>query len=149
AVLTKEATQLMFDAFDGFIPAGVVYDLTFVGMQRAFNVHVSADWSQVYHFLDEKFSLNLIFVQSDIEKVVSEMIEKKIIKIEASLEGVGDEGMENEFNEVRKQLQELVLDKFFNPTVSPDKQSVGQSIPDGMISVLRTLRSLQYPSVGF
>ena len=149
AVLTKEATQLMFDAFDGFIPAGVVYDLTFVGMQRAFNVHVSADWSQVYHFLDEKFSLNLIFVQSDIEKVVSEMIEKKIIKIEASLEGVGDEGMENEFNEVRKQLQEFVLDKFFNPTVSPDKQSVGQSIPDGMISVLRTLRSLQYPSVGF
>ena len=57
AVLTKEATQLIYDAFDGFIPAGVVYDLTFVGMQRAFNVHVSADWEQVYHFLDERFRL--------------------------------------------------------------------------------------------
>jgi hypothetical protein len=149
AVLTKQATQLMFDSFENFIPAGVVYDLTFVAMQRAFNVHVSADWSQVYHFLDQKFSLNLIFVQSDIENVVSEMIDKKIIKIEASLEGVGDEGMESEFNAVRKELQEFVLDKFFNPTVSPDKQSVGQSLPDGVISVLRSLRSLHYPSVGF
>ena len=59
---------------------------TFVGMQRAFNVHVSADWEQVYHFLDEKTSVEFSSsFNRKIENVVSEMIEKKIIKIEASL----------------------------------------------------------------
>lgn len=148
AVLTKEATQLLFNAFDGFIPAGVVYDLTFVGMQRAFNVHVSADWEQVYHFLDEKTSVDLFFFQSEIENVVSQMIDKKIIKIEASLEGVGDEGMENEFNAVRKELQEFVLDKFFKPVPFPDKQDV-DSTPGQVIDFLRSLRTLGYPSVGY
>ena len=41
-----DVLEAVIDAFDGFIPAGVVYDLTFVGMQRAFNVHVSADCAQ-------------------------------------------------------------------------------------------------------
>lgn len=150
-VLTKEATQLIFNAFDGFIPAGVVYDLNFVGMQRAFNVHVSADWEQVYHFLDEKFSLNLVFVNVEIENVVAEMIEKKLIKIEGTIEGVGDEGMENEFNAVRKELTQFVLEKFFNPVPSPDKQDVGKSTPDKAIDFLRNLQtiSMLWPSVGY
>jgi hypothetical protein len=148
-VLTKEATQLIFNAFDGFIPAGVVYDLTFVAMQRAFNVHVSADWEQVYHFLDEKTSVDLFFFQSEIEDIVSELLEKKIIKIEASLEGVGDEGMENEFNAVRKELTELVLDKFFKPVPFPDKQDTDDSIEGRIVDFARNLRTLGYPSVGY
>jgi len=126
-----------------------VYDLTFVGMQRAFNVHVSADWQQVYHFLDEKFSADLFFFQSQVENVVSDLIDKKVIKIEGSLEGVGDEGMENEFNAVRKELQEFVLDKFFKPVPSPDKQDVGKSTVDGAVDLLRNLRTLGYPSIGY
>jgi hypothetical protein len=149
AVLTKEATQLLYSAFDGFIPAGVVYDLTFVGMQRAFNVHVSADWEQVYHFMDEKTSVDLFFFQSEVEDIVSQLFDKKIIKIEASLEGVGDEGMENEFNAVRKQLTEFVLDKFFKPVPFPDKQDVNESTEGRIVDFARDLRTLGYPSVGY
>ena len=148
-VLTKEATQLVLSSFDGFIPAGVIYDLTFVAMQRAFNVHVSADWEQVYHFLDEKTGVDLFFFQSDVEDIVAQLIEKKIIKIEASLEGVGDEGMENEFNEVRKELTELVLDKFFNPVPFPDKQDPKEPIEGRIVDFARQLRTLGYPSVGY
>ncbi len=148
-VLTKEATQLVLSAFDGFIPAGVVYDLTFVAMQRAFNVHVSADWEQVYHFLDEKTSVDLFFYQSEVEDIVSQLIEKKIIKIEASLEGVGDEGMENEFNQVRKELTDLVLDKFFKPVPFPDKQDTDEPVEGRIVDFARQLRTLGYPSVGY
>lgn len=148
AVLTKEATQLLYNAFDGFIPAGVVYDLTFVAMQRAFNVHVTADWEQVYHFLAEKHSKDYFFYQEQIENVTTELFDKQIIKIEASLEGVGEEGMENEFNAVRKELQQFVLDKFFKPTPFPDKQDVNPA-EDRVIDFLRDLRTLGYPSVGY
>lgn len=148
AVLTKEATQLLYSAFDGFIPAGVVYDLTFVAMQRAFNVHVTADWEQVYHFLAEKHSKDFFFYQEQIENVTTELFDKQIIKIEASLEGVGEEGMENEFNAVRKELQQFVLDKFFKPTPFPDKQDVNPP-EDRVIDVLRDLRTLGHPSVGY
>jgi hypothetical protein len=148
-VLTKEATQLIYNAFDGFMPAGVVYDLSFVAMQRAFNVHVSADWEQIYHFLDERTSVDLLVFQSEVENIVSQLIEKKIIKIEASLEGVGDEGMETEFNAVRKELTEFVLDKFFKPVPFPDKQDVDKSVPDQIVDFARRLRTLGYPSVGY
>jgi hypothetical protein len=148
-VLTKEATQLILNSFDGFVPAGVVYDLSFVGMQRAFNVHVSADWEQVYHFLDEKISMDILVFQSEIEEITQELFEKKIIKIEASLEGVDDEGMENEFNAVRKELQEFVLDKFFNPAPLPDKQDTKDSITDKIVDFARDLRTLGYPSAGY
>ncbi len=148
AVLTKQATELLYNAFDGFIPAGVVYDLTFVAMQRAFNVHVSADWEQVYHFLAEKTSVDLFFFQSQVEEITTELLDKQIIKIEASLEGVGEEGMENEFNAVRKELQQFVLDKFFKPVPFPDKQDVNP-IEDRVIDVLGDLRTLGYPSVGY
>lgn len=148
-VLTKEATQLLLDSFDGFIPAAVVYDLAFVGMQRAFNVRVTADWEQIYHFLDEKFSTDFLIFQSQVEEMVSELIDKKIIKIEASLEGVDEEAMESEFNAVRKELTELALDKFFKPVPFPDKQDPNQSIPDTIVDFARDLRTLGYPSVGF
>jgi hypothetical protein len=148
ATLTKKATQLMYDAFDGFIPAGVVYDLTFVAMQRAFNVHVSADWEQVYHFLEESFKLDLFFFSYETDNIVDQLIEKKIIKIKASLEGVGDEGMENEFNAVRKELQEFVLDKFFKPAPAPDKQDANP-LADQVIDFLGKMRDLGYPHAGY
>jgi len=148
AVLTKKATQLLYGAFNGFIPAGVVYDLSFVAMQRAFNVHVTADWQQVYNFLQESFKLDLFFFSYQTDKIVDELIEKKIIKIEASLEGVGEEGMENEFNAVRKELQEFVLDKFFKPAPNPNKQDPNP-VAGQVIDFLAKMRNLGYPSGGF
>ena len=135
ATLTKQATQLIYSAFDGFIPAGVIYDLDFVGMQPAFNVHVSADWKTVYTALREGFRANVIFFSSDVEKVVNNLVDQKVITVKAALEGVGDEGMESQFNEVRKQLVQYVLDNFFKPVPYPDKPDqggIGHDIGEGL-----------------
>ncbi len=150
ATLSKEATQLMYGAFSGFVPAGVIYNLTFVAMQPAFNVHVEADWSQVYHYLAQRFSADLIFASIDIRDIVSELEENKLVTITASLEGVGEEGMEDEFNEVRKQLQDLVLDKFFKPAVNPNEPKFDAD-DGGMIEDARSIRNLIncWPSAGY
>lgn len=149
AALTKEATALMFGAFEGFMPAGVVYDLTYAGLQRAFNVHVEADWAQVYHHLTERFAVDLVFVSINTQEILDELEQKQIVKITASLEGVGEEGMEAEFNQVRKELEQLVLEKFFKPVVNPQQQD-----PPNLTDGLSTARSIinmvhHWPSVGY
>ncbi len=149
AMLTKKATALLFGAFEGFMPAGVIYNLTFQGMQRAFNVHASADWEQVYKHLSEKYTADFPFFTADIEKSVDDLVDKKIIKIEASEEGVGEEGMESEFNAVRKEIQEFVLDKFFKPVPNPNKPA-DTAVVDGIVDTARRLRDLgSWGSVGY
>lgn len=140
AQMTKKATALLFGAFEGFIPAGVVYELDFVGMQRAFNVKVTADWEQIYHSELEKFTTSFIVFNSDIENLVEELIDKKVIKIEGTIEGVGEEGMESEFNEVRKMLQDFVTEKFFKAQPNPLKPDT--EVVDGIVDFTRRMRNL-------
>lgn len=141
AMLTKKAAALVLGAFEGFIPAGVIYTIDLVGMQRAFNVHASVDWEQVYTYLRERFQLDVFFVTADVDTIVQELEERQVIKLEASLEGVGPEAMEGEFNAVRKQLQEFILDKFFKPQPSPD-EPVDASLPDRVVDFAQDMRNL-------
>ncbi|HSR51436.1 MAG TPA: hypothetical protein VLV83_11450 [Acidobacteriota bacterium] len=153
AMLTKRATTLLFGAFEGFIPAGVVYDLGFVGMQRAFNVHVEVDWEQTYHFMQERWSIDLVFFQADIENIVEELEENQIIKFEASLEGVGEEAMEAEFNTARRELQEYMLERFFKPVANPNDPGIepGGGTVDGVLDASRRIHNMahHWPSVGY
>lgn len=149
AMLTKKATQMLYSAFDGFIPAGVIYQLNFQGMQRAFNIHAGVDWEQVYKYLEENFQVDVIFYSSDTDTIVSKLEEKKIITLTASLEGVGAEGMEGEFNAVRKTLQDYILDTFFKPAPNPNKPP-DHSTVDGIVDAARKLRDLGvWGSVGY
>ncbi len=150
-MLNRKATKLLYGAFENFMPAGVVYNLNYVGMQRAFNVHVEADWDQVYHFVEEQFKADLFFYSHQTDNIIEKLEEAKAIKIEASLEGVGEEAMESEFQDVRDQLQDLVLKTFFEPTVNPNKeeQTGFERTSDGIIDSARKLRNLGFPNVGY
>lgn len=152
--LSRKATKMLFGSFEGTLPAGVVYDLSYVGMQRAYNVNVSADWERVYNFVQERFTGDFIVFSTEVDKVVEEMIDEQLIKIEASLEVAGEEAadIQEEFNQVRRDLQDLVLDSFFDPAPDPaeDGEGGGQGgIPreerdseDPMISTARAVRNL-------
>lgn len=142
--MTKKAAALLLGSFDGFIPAGVVYELTYVAMQRAFEVKVEVDWSVVYHYVRQFDEQRFLFFTDDSEKIVADMVEKKIIKITGSLEGVGDEGMEGEFEEVRKQLTQFVFEKFFEPKVNP-KELLDKDIPGSILALLGGIRTVGQP----
>ena len=141
ATLSKPAAQTFEAAFDGFVPAGVVYDLVYVGLQPAFDITIEADWEQVYHHLFTDASAQVFFFSSDISSAVDDLIDKKVINLKATIEGVGDEGMEGQFNEVRKLLQEWVIDKFFTPVPNPD-QVDDHPIESRVLDVLRDLRTI-------
>ncbi|MEQ8901675.1 MAG: hypothetical protein RID62_10700 [Roseovarius sp.] len=156
AELNRKATKLLMGAFDGLIPASVFYTLEFVGQMEAYNVKVTADWEQVYDFVQNRFEGNFIFFNTEIDKIVSELEEKKIIKIEAALDttetDIDADTLEAQFNDVRKDLQEMVLDTFFEPTTNPNAVTPdGQSSFDSTVDSLVRMRSLAhgFPSVGY
>lgn len=153
AMLSRKATKLLYGSFDGFMPAGVVYNLDFVGMQRAYRVNVKADWEQAYHFIQEHFGLDLVFVTVDLDNVVEQLEEAKIIKIEASLELEGEEAavVEEEFNQVRKDLSELVLEKFFEPVPNPNDEEPDDRTVGTVLNTARQIRNIahQWPSAGY
>jgi hypothetical protein len=143
AVLTKKATQLLYGAFDGFVPAGVVYDLTFDGLQPAFHIHVDVDWHQVYTYLKTKYAPDFLFFRSDVENIAQKLEDAQIIHFDAAILGVGDEGLQGQFNDAKKQLTDFVLDNFFKPAPNPNKPDT--STQDGIISVIQAIRDLGSP----
>lgn len=156
AELNRKATKLLFGAFEGLIPASVFYTLEYVGQMRAYNVKVSADWEQAYHFVQNRFSGNFVFFSVEIDKVVAELEEAKIVTIEAELDttatDIDNEKLEEEFQDVRKELQELVLETFFEPVTNPHEQTPeGQSEADRKVDTLQRTHMLAHgiPQVGF
>jgi hypothetical protein len=156
AQLNRKATKLLLGAFEGLIPASVYYELEFVGQMQAYNIKVSADWEQVYEFIQNRFDGNFVFFDVEIDKVVSELEEKKIINIEATLDttepDIDPAKLESEFNDVRSDLQDMVLETFFEPITNPHAvEPQGEGGFDRALDSFQRLRNLahHWPSVGY
>lgn len=143
--LTRKAADLVRGSFEGFLPAGVVYDLTYVAMQRAFEVHVEVDWHVVYDYVRTYEEHRFLFYSDDSEKIVAKLVESRVIKITGAIEGVGDEGMQAQFDEVRKQLATFVFEKFFEPKINPQDLLDG-NIPRTIMGFLGDLRDGGLPA---
>jgi hypothetical protein len=137
--LTAKGARFVLGSFDGFIPAGVVYELDYVAMQRAYSVKVEADWHFVYNYIRDYEQDRFFFWNDEVEKITEKLVEDKVIKITASIEGIGEEGMAGEYAEVRKQLTQFIYEKFFEPKINPkallDKDTAGDIV--GLLSGLR------------
>lgn len=150
AMLNKKATQLLLGSFEGFMPAGVVYNLTYVGMQRAFRVEVQADWEKIYHHLNESWNVDLVFVNVNTSQILDELEENQLIKITSEVNAIDDPTIVDEERDVRAELQKFLLDTFFEPITNPEQQDVDTDIFEGL-STARSIVNMvhHWPSVGY
>lgn len=137
-MLTKKAAKLLYASFDGLIPAGVVYDLAYVGMQRAFQIKVEAKWDEVYTFLREYTEGRFLFWSDESEKIVETLEQKKAVTFTSTIEGVGEEGMPGEYADARKLLSQFVFEKFFAPL--PNPKDAGDNVGNDILGFLGALR---------
>ncbi|WP_370942050.1 hypothetical protein AB5J62_23375 [Amycolatopsis sp. cg5] len=147
-MLTKKAAALVLASFDGFLPAGVTYELDYPAMQRTFNVHVEADWSLVYSYIREYQKDRHFFSSEEVEKITEKLLDTKLVKITGTVEGVDEEAMLAEFNEVRKQLAQFVWEKFFEPKPNP-QELLDRDVPDSIIGFLGGMRDMLLLPKGF
>jgi hypothetical protein len=119
ASLSKKGAAALSGALDGMTPIGVVYSLTFAGLQPAFHIKAKVDWHKVYNHFSERKNLNLLFYEKDIQKSIDKLIEDKVIDIDVSVEGIGAEAMDAEREPVMMSIRQLIFDKFFEATLKP------------------------------
>jgi hypothetical protein len=150
AMLNKKATQLLFGAFEGFMPAGVVYNLSYVGMQRAFRVNVQADWETIYHHLNESWNVDLVFVSVNTSDILDELEENQLITITSEVNAIDDPSIVEEERAVRDELQKFILDTFFEPITNPEQQDTDSPIAEGLSTARSVINMVHHwPTVGY
>ncbi len=140
AKLSKKGAAALQAALDGVTPIGVVYTLTFAGLQPAFNVKASIDWHKVYDHFSSREGFNFLFVEIDIQKSIDKLIEDKVIQVDVTVEGIGDEGMEAEREKAMTAIRQLIFEKFFEATLKRETaagDSTVENITDGLASVAK------------
>lgn len=121
AMLTKKGAMALMGSIDGFAPIGIVYELTLAGLQPAYRVKIKADWSRVYHhFSEREHTEALWFYEQDIEKVVDDLVDKKVIEVDDVIEGVDEEGAKADHDAVMAELRRFVLEKLFTQTLKKE-----------------------------
>ena len=130
AELTSEGVVALKDAMQGEItPIGVVYDLEYWALRPAYHVHVHADWERVQHYIHEHEGFDGVFVQTQVDDIVDELIENRTITIEVDTFVPEDEAgsvlgrRDRAVNEVR----DMVTEAFFEPSLDP----IGMPEEDG------------------
>jgi hypothetical protein len=71
ASLSKKGAAALSGALDGVTPIGVVYSLTFAGLQPAFQVKAKVEWQKVYDHFSEREQADFLFYESDAPPVAA------------------------------------------------------------------------------
>ncbi|MBX7080029.1 MAG: hypothetical protein K1X88_12615 [Nannocystaceae bacterium] len=140
AKLSKKGAAALQAALDGVTPIGVVYSLTFAGLQPAFHVKANVDWQKVYDHFSERTHVNALFVDVDIQKSIDTLVEQKAITFDVTVEGIGDEGMDAEREKAMTAIRQLIFEKFFEATFKRESAAgddTGDNIIDGIAAIAR------------
>ena len=138
ASLTKKGAAVLSAALDGVTPIGVVYSLTFAGLQPAFNIKARVDWQKVHDHFSEQEKLDLLFYESDIQNSIDTFEDQRVIEIDVTIEGVGAEAMDAEREEVLNSVRQLIFDQFFEATFKRETaagDSTGEEVTDTLTQI--------------
>ncbi|TMM42019.1 MAG: hypothetical protein E6F99_01670 [Actinobacteria bacterium] len=107
------------------LPVGVVYALDFFALRPAFTVRVTADWNRVQKHFDDSFGFDVLFSSVEIDKVVDQLIEDRVVTIDVdSFLPEGEEGGSwvGRRDQAVKDFKDMILGTFFQPSIEPIKQ---------------------------
>ncbi len=135
ASLSKKGAAALEGALEGVTPIGVVYTLSFAGLQPAFNVKAHVEWQKLMDHWSERESADFLFYESDIQKTIDKLVEEKAITIEVTVEGTGAAAMDAEREQAMTAVRQLVFEKFFEATFKRET-AAGDSTADDIVDTL-------------
>jgi hypothetical protein len=130
ASLSKKGAAALTASLDGVTSIGVVYSLTFPGLQPAFHIKANVDWQKVMNHFSTRENANFIFFESDIQKSIDKLVEAKVITIDETVEGIGADAMDTERDQVMTAVRQLIFEKFFEATFKPVDPAGGGTAND-------------------
>ena len=149
AKLSKKGAAALSASLDRVTPIGVVYSLTFAGLQPAFHIKARVDWKRIYDHFSENKHLDLMFVEVDIQKTIDKWVEDKAIELDVTVEGIGAEAMDAEREAAMTTIRQLIFDKFFEATVKPVDPAGGGTINDVVGGLTKLVKNSFTLGVGY
>lgn len=121
--LDQEGVTVLEKAMQGeMAPIGVVYALDYLALRPAYNIRLSIDWERVQKHFEEHLGVNSLLFSADIDKITDELIDQRVIVIEADTfvpEGDEEEGVTGRRDQALNQVREMITDAFFTPSLDP------------------------------
>ncbi len=125
--LDQYGVTVMEQALQGEMsPIGVVYSLDYWALRPAYSVRLTVDWERVQTHLNERFAVNAVFVSTEIDKTVDELIENRTIVLEADTfipEGEEESAVLGRRDQAVNEVREMITAAFFEPTIDPIKEA--------------------------
>jgi hypothetical protein len=123
--LDQYGTTLIEESLKGeMMPIGIVYQLDFLALRPAYSYRVTADWDRVQKHFEDSFQGRAFFFSTEATKIIDELIEDQVIKIELDTfvpEGEDNAAVLGRRDEIVNEVQDMVLDSFFEPSLNPVK----------------------------
>jgi hypothetical protein len=142
------AAQLLSACLDApDLPVLVVYRMQLSGLRPEFSVHVDADWSRVYHDLEQQARLNVYYVAADVQAMISQTLEQDGVRIDETIFGPGADAAARA-DRAQKFLADWVASRLFVPFVDPaaaTANAIGQVVDDTVFSLTRSV----LPGLGY
>jgi hypothetical protein len=121
--LDQNGVTVLEEALKGQMsPIGIVYSLNFLALRPAYTVKLAVDWNRVQKHMDESFSASFMFSSVEIEKVVDELIESRVITIDVDTfltEDQENSGVIGRRDEAVNEVKEMITETFFTSSINP------------------------------
>jgi hypothetical protein len=121
--LDPEGVTVLEKAMEGEMsPIGIVYSLDYLALRPAYNVQINVNWERVQKHMEERFSVNTPFFGSQIDKIVDELIEKRLIEIQVDTfvpEGDDSASIIGRRDQAVNEIRDMITDAFFTPSLDP------------------------------
>ena len=147
-VLDENAAQLLDACLDApDLPVLVVYRMQLSGLRPSFSIKVDADWSKVYHDLEQRAKVNVYYVSTDVQTMVSETLEHDDVRVDTTVYGTGADAVARA-DKAQKFLFDWVTSRLFEPLVDPTAaaaNAIGDVVDDVVFSLARSV----LPGLGY
>lgn len=150
--LDAESVTLFEAAVAGEItPVAVLYSLDYLALRPAYSVKVEADWNRVQSHLRNSFSTGVLFVSTQVDKVVDELIEDQVIRIQIDNfipphEDASD--LLARLNAAVNEVKDMIIDTFFEPSLDPRDTDETDRLDRFTDTALRVHRSALLAGLG-
>jgi hypothetical protein len=127
-VLSPEGAALAEGALrgGGGLPAGVVYTLKATGIRPALRARITARWTDIYTFYENRLHGGKLLLAADIGATISTLKDQEFLSVEIDQLVPADE-QPQAYQQAIDQVQRYILDELFKPTlgVSPPPEDPG------------------------
>jgi len=127
--LDQEGVTVLEKALHGEMsPIGVVYSLDYLALRPAYSIRLNVDWDRVQKHMDEQFSASVFFSSTEIDKAVDELVDKRVIVLEADTfvpEGEDSSGIISRRDKALNEVRDMITNAFFEPSLNPTPAADG------------------------